>query len=115
MNIQSALPVVRNEYCVDDSYQCELQIDAKLQCFAGHFPGEPIVPGVVQVGWALHFGHHLGMDSQQFVGIPRAKFSAVITPDTTLRLNLTRRQTAIDFRFESAGQVHSSGTIRYAA
>lgn len=114
MNIQSSLPPVSNEHYMDDRYQCDLLIDAKLQCFAGHFPGEPIVPGVVQVGWALHFASRLGLDSQHFAGVPRAKFSAIITPDTLLRLNLTRRQMDLDFRFDSTGQVYSSGTIHYA-
>ena len=114
MNLQSSAPRASKEHYADNCYQCDLLIDARLQCFAGHFPGEPIVPGVVQVGWALHFASRLGLDSRYFAGVPRAKFSAVITPDTLLRLKLTRRQMDLDFCFESAGQVHSSGTIHYA-
>ena len=114
MNLQAMLPPVHNERLAAESFECELPIAAELDCFAGHFPGEPIVPGVVQVGWAVHLAEKLGLKTSDFAGIPRAKFSAIIVPGTRLRLSLLRKSSAVDFRFESAAGLHSMGTIRYA-
>lgn len=108
------MPEARNEHRSLNQYECEFLIDESLPCFAGHFPGEAIVPGVVQIDWAIRAGALLGLPPQSFRGVPRAKFSAVIVPDTRLKLSLSRHGQSLDFCFASADQVHSAGRIDYA-
>jgi 3-hydroxymyristoyl/3-hydroxydecanoyl-(acyl carrier protein) dehydratase len=79
--------------------------------FEGHFPDQPVLPGVVQIDWALGFSECLGVNTGMFAAIPRVKFSALILPDMVLRLTLTRKSARLQFVYESMNGVHSKGSI----
>ena len=36
-----------------DGIRVDLRVPADLACFPDHFPGFPLLPGVVQLDWAL--------------------------------------------------------------
>ncbi|NDL65627.1 ApeI family dehydratase [Acerihabitans arboris] len=70
-----------------------LQLDPALFWFRGHFPAQPILPGVAQVDWALHyFRELLALEPQapdaRFSGIESVKFQRPVKPGQTLRLHL---------------------------
>lgn len=90
-----------------------LHVPARLAWFAGHFPGDPILPAVVQVDWAIHFGAGPGCARDRFAGFSHLKFRSVIGPDTVLRLTLTRAAGILQFAYESRAGVHSTGRIRF--
>jgi 3-hydroxymyristoyl/3-hydroxydecanoyl-(acyl carrier protein) dehydratase len=114
MSFDSFIPDVLSEAYGDDRYTCDLIVDATQPCFEGHFPGQPIVPGVVQLGWAIHFGTQLGLDADKFAGVSRCKYTAVISPGTKLTITLTRSDQRSNFRIESEQKVHATGVINYA-
>jgi len=96
----------------DGSVELDLGIDPALVWFQGHFPGSPILPGVVQIDWAVAFARvHLGLD------LPAArdfqiKFKATILPGDRVTLAL-RHETAkkrLDFQFRRGTDVCSSGS-----
>jgi 3-hydroxymyristoyl/3-hydroxydecanoyl-(acyl carrier protein) dehydratase len=95
----------------DEGHAFRLVVPPDLRWFDGHFPGDPIVPAVVQVDWAIHFGCELGFDPDRFSGFSRLKFKRVITPNTELRLVLTATTDKLGFLFESADGIHSQGTV----
>lgn len=113
MSFEERIPASKDEKLSENSFSCDLLVDENLAYFEGHFPGEPILPGVVQLAWAIHFGAKLGLDSMRFAGVPRSKFSAVIQPGALVRLTLSRNKESLDFSYESSATTHSSGTIRY--
>lgn len=48
-------PEILSQNAGDHSVLLELDIKPALDAFEGHFDQFPIVPGVVQIGWSLHF------------------------------------------------------------
>jgi 3-hydroxymyristoyl/3-hydroxydecanoyl-(acyl carrier protein) dehydratase len=68
--------------------QLQLRIDHDLLWFEGHFPNFPVLPGVVQIDWAAHFGRlHFGFDAP-VTGVSGLKFQRLIRPGNTLGLSL---------------------------
>jgi len=65
-----------------------LFIPANLYYFDGHFPGRPVLPGVVQTHWAVHYGREHWGDLGQFAALEAVKFQQVVTANQTLLLRL---------------------------
>jgi 3-hydroxymyristoyl/3-hydroxydecanoyl-(acyl carrier protein) dehydratase len=114
-------PVVLRETLSPDRLEAELQVPGDLRWFQGHFPGQPVLPGVVQLGWAIR--HAAALAGQcagpgaVVTGIRQLKFKAVITPDTVLTLEVFRDGAAggLRFCFRSAAGEHSSGLLLHRA
>jgi acyl-CoA synthetase (AMP-forming)/AMP-acid ligase II/3-hydroxymyristoyl/3-hydroxydecanoyl-(acyl carrier protein) dehydratase len=91
----------------------ELTVPADLLYFDGHFTVAPVLPGVVQVDWALHYGRiHFGLDGP-FGGINALKFQQMIRPQQPVRLELVHdgAKGSLNFRYFSDAGVHASGRI----
>ena len=108
------LPVFLYSDVAADAGEWLLHVPANLNWFDGHFPKQPVLPGVVQIDWALYYAKYLGFESQSFAGIPRVKFSAIVEPEAVLRLKLNKHSSDLRFLYESAAGVHSQGTIAFA-
>lgn len=83
-----------------------------LDYFQGHFPGLPILPGVVQVDWAIRFAQeHLGVPADRFVALKALKFSAPVGPDTRLALQLhwLPEKGRLEFTYASGDRKYASG------
>jgi acyl-coenzyme A synthetase/AMP-(fatty) acid ligase/3-hydroxymyristoyl/3-hydroxydecanoyl-(acyl carrier protein) dehydratase len=95
-------------------WHLQLEIPPDLAFFSGHFPGTPILPGVVQVDWAEQFARELIRDLPElFAGMEVLKFQQLIRPGDRLQLTLRfdRERDKLHFNFRN-GQHHcSSGRI----
>lgn len=88
-----------------------LKVPASLPWFRGHFQHYPILPGVVQLAWAMDFAReHFGFDPavERITGL---KFTRVIRPEAELMLDLdwSPDERALDFRFSERDTTCSSG------
>jgi 3-hydroxymyristoyl/3-hydroxydecanoyl-(acyl carrier protein) dehydratase len=90
-----------------------LSVGATSRCFDGHFPGHPIVPGVMQVHWAMRFAREaLGVEAD-FAGIEALKFQKAIPPDAalSLELKLVPEKMKLHFEYKLGKDRASSGRI----
>lgn len=94
----------------------EVTAPADLLYFDGHFDVAPILPGVVQVEWALHYGRQYFTLPPNFTGVNLLKFQQVVRPDMAVQLELVHdtAKGSLNFRYVSAGSQHSSGRIMLA-
>lgn len=94
-----------------------LLIPADLIYFEGHFPDCPIVPGVVQLKWAIEYGRRFFSLAPRFAGLSNMKFMRVIVPGKTVTLHLRRRGSGEELSFEYGigDDVCSAGLVKFGA
>ncbi|CAM3652805.1 putative AMP-binding enzyme [Pseudomonas reidholzensis] len=96
-----------------DGAELRLWVPADLPCFTGHFPTTPILPGVVQIDWAIALGATVTPPGLRFAGMEVLKFQHLVRPgdelDLTLRFDAPRSK--LYFAFSLQGQPCSSGRI----
>ncbi|MBP2846242.1 hydroxymyristoyl-ACP dehydratase [Dickeya oryzae] len=117
------LPVELSRVCSASQAELLLYIDANLFWFDGHFPQQPLLPGVAQLDWALHYGREILAPGWRFLSVENIKFQHPVLPGKTLRLTLNwleeKQQLTFSYHIIAAGQAAtetgqaaSSGKIR---
>ena len=94
-----------------------LRVPVDLACFPGHFPGGPLVPGVVELHWAMQeLAGWLGRPLE-VSALEALKFRRALLPGETFRLRLERASDGASYAFrmdDAAGPI-SSGRVRVRA
>jgi acyl-CoA synthetase (AMP-forming)/AMP-acid ligase II/3-hydroxymyristoyl/3-hydroxydecanoyl-(acyl carrier protein) dehydratase len=96
--------------------QLELTVPPDLLYFDGHFPQQPILPGVVQLDWAIAFAREYFPLPPLFRDVAMLKFQQVIVPGATVQLELVHdvAKGSVQFRYLSAAGQHASGRVLFA-
>lgn len=95
--------------------ELQLQILSGLVYFKGHFPDQPILPGVTQLAWVEQFGKIFFNIGLPFLRMEVIKFKKVIRPDELIKMELNWKAETGKLYFEltSTNNDHSSGRIVY--
>lgn len=90
-----------------------LGVDEALSWFEGHFPGCPILPGVVQIHWAASLFLQEYGDSLAFQGMEAVKFRQLLLPgrEVTLEMEYDVARRRLAFRYLVEKSLSSSGRI----
>ncbi len=78
---------------------------------AGHFPGLPVVPAVVQIQWAMDATERLAGRAPMLRRLEALKFKAIIRPGqlVEVRVELSAVGDAVHFRIGDGDRVFSTG------
>jgi 3-hydroxymyristoyl/3-hydroxydecanoyl-(acyl carrier protein) dehydratase len=77
-----------------------------------------VLPGVVQIDWAVHFAREHFALTSKFTMMENIKFQALILPDARLELALLWTDAAkesFEFSFATSQRKYSSGRIVFGA
>ena len=92
----------------------ELVLPAELLWFSGHFPDCPILPGVAQINWVMHYANQLLGDLPAVKSLDVIKFQRPLMPEDKVLLVLNWQQDnhKLIFKYLVHGEITaSSGKI----
>ncbi len=102
-----------------DASHSELDLEVSADCpwFEGHFPIQTILPGVVQIGWAVHFACELHGLQPNVSALEQIKFKRPILPGARLTLHLTPDAGGRRLRYEyrDATTSYSTGILNFGS
>ncbi|CAN1595194.1 AMP-binding protein [Pseudomonas sp. B21-028] len=106
-------PDVLEQVETDGEWNLQLVVPPDLAYFSGHFPSAPVLPGVVQVDWALSLGRQLLNLPPRFVGMEVLKFQQLVRPGDEIQLHLRfdRERGKLYFAYRNDTAACSSGRI----
>ncbi|MFZ5571978.1 MAG: hypothetical protein ACOZF0_16385 [Thermodesulfobacteriota bacterium] len=76
--------------------EAEAQIGPDSPWFEGHFPDDPVVPGVAQLGMVLEALRQLRQQSLTITEIRRIRFRRIIRPNEPIRIFTTETSGRVD-------------------
>ena len=95
-----------------------LHLDPELSWFRGHFAVQPLLPGVAQIDWVMHYATTLLAPGWRFHSIQNVKFQAPLLPETAVTLTVLwqEERQILTFSYQrhdgEARHTASSGKIR---
>ncbi|MFT5790287.1 MAG: 3-hydroxymyristoyl/3-hydroxydecanoyl-(acyl carrier protein) dehydratase, partial [Shewanella sp.] len=107
--ITSTLPTIISTHADADSICWRLDIPADLEYFKGHFPEQPVLPGVTQLDWAIKLGcQHFGYACNVAI-LEVLKFQQLMLPNTQVNLTINHNAAKAKLIF-----TYSDGDKRFA-
>lgn len=86
-------------------------IPADHPALPGHFPGQPIVPGVVLLDQAILLVETA--EGLKVRGVPMAKFLSPVGPSETLSLDYEAGEASLRFEIRAADRKIATGRLEY--
>jgi acyl-CoA synthetase (AMP-forming)/AMP-acid ligase II len=107
------LPAAQWQQRDADAAMLVLPLEPDLVAFDGHFPQAKILPGVVQLDWAIHYAREAFAMPPRFERMDALKFQHVARPGDRLQLTLgwDAVKSVLSFRYVSDHGVHASGRV----
>jgi len=111
----NGLPTLLAERRGEAGAELDIEVPLDNPWFEGHFPVFAILPGVVQIGWAVHYAHTLYGLGPAIASLDQIKFRRPVSPGARLTLHLKPDLTARKLRYEyrDAQASYSSGVLNF--
>lgn len=98
--------------------KAEIQVPADVTWFDGHFPGEPILPGVAQIALVIQLLKTALKKPVAPQSISRVRFKKVIRPEETIAVHITPKddeQAVFAFSLTNGTEKVCGGSLTMAA
>ena len=82
--------------------------------FSGHFPGEPILPGIAQLEMALDGIKRLSKKNLKILGVRKVRFKKFIRPNDKIKIKVALREgdaLSYSFRIMVDGEMACNGIL----
>lgn len=111
-------PEIERRQAEPQQVEIVLHLTPSLFWFRGHFAVQPLLPGIAQLDWVMHYATTLLAPGWRFQMIQNLKFQSPLLPNTlvTLTLNWQEARQILSFSYQRHDGEHrhtaSSGKIR---
>lgn len=96
-------------------YRARAKVSADHPCLPGHFPGNPIVPGVLLLELVADAIKCWRGPQAEVARFNNVKFVSLLRPEETLEIVLHGEGPNLRFRCECAGRLLSQGSLELVA
>lgn len=96
MLIPNFYSVKQTEDLGNGKYLIHILVNSKHEVFKGHFPGNPVMPGVCMMQIIKELTEGISNKSVQLTSMTNVKFMALINPETNSELRLDLEIIPID-------------------
>jgi 3-hydroxymyristoyl/3-hydroxydecanoyl-(acyl carrier protein) dehydratase len=97
-----------------DEITCDVQVPPESPWFSGHFPGDPTLPGIAQLGIVYDAVCRSRGDQPGIAGFSRVKFRKIIRPGDGLKITIVPRKDqagSYAFRIVAGEEIACSGNL----
>lgn len=110
-------PILVAEHEADDARVIELRVPLDLAHFPGHFAAAPVVPGAVQIAWALNLAASRLGTGTRCHSMEALKFQQLLRPGAPVALTLRADQPRgkLYFAYRDGDANYSSGRLIWSA
>ena len=108
-------PEIKNVEIIDNEVRLSLFVHDKMTYFKGHFPDFQLLPGVVQIHWAIKFAIKYLACTEAFESMDAIKFVKPLRPNTLVRLSIFKdtEKNTISYLYEGEQGKYSSGRVKF--
>lgn len=110
-------PILAGEHDEDGTRVIQLRVPVDLAHFPGHFAGAPVVPGAVQMAWALSLAASRLGTGERCQSMEALKFQQLLRPGApvTLTLRADHARGKLHFAYRHGEASYSSGRLVWSA
>ena len=113
--LNQTLPPVSSIVHNENQHNLLFDLSPELPWFEGHFPGNPVLAGIVQLHWAVRCAMCLLGFKSPPLEVARLKYKNIIVPPASVELTLLLvKEHQVQFEFCSPGKIHSLGRLVFA-
>ena len=96
------------------SFERTLTITSNHPALPGHFPGHPVVPGVLVLDEVIETLKHRFGDALVVTGLPAVKLSSPLKPEELLKITIESEESdTAAFTCRVGSRLIASGSIRF--
>lgn len=95
--------------------RAEIQVPAESPWFDGHFPGEPVLPGLAQISMVFDVIQKASEDQWRASSVSRVRFKRIIRPEDrfeVIAVPLKKEADGFSFRIQIKGDLVCNGVMR---
>ena len=97
-----------------NSHECAFAVAADHPSLPGHFPGNPIVPGVLVLDHVIHAAEDWLARAVQVRGLTQVKFVQPLRPEESARVTLTLEGATLRFAVQKDETMIAQGVMQLA-